>query len=82
MAVIPESQLLLMRKQREFKRYLDARDWQALANLEKELASLLDVAVSDPQRSAKDLLKQMSLITELYKELSIACHTRHQQLQQ
>lgn len=79
MAVIPESQLLLMRKQREFQQLLDACDWQGLITFEKELSTLLDTAIADPQRSPKDLLKQMRQLTRLYRELSAACYFRQKQ---
>lgn len=79
MAVIPESQLLLMRKQREFQQLLDARDWHGLVALEKELVSLMDKAIADPQRSPKDLLKQMGLLTGIYRELSAACYFQQRQ---
>lgn len=79
MAVIPESQLLLMRKQREFQRLLATRDWQGLIRLEKELVELLDFAIHDPERSTKDLLKQMGQLTRLYRDLSAACHFEQKQ---
>lgn len=79
MAVIPKSQLVLMRKQREFEHLLAARDWQGLIDLEGELVDLLDAAISDPERSTKDLLKQMGQITRLYRDLSAACHLEQKQ---
>jgi len=74
MAIIPESQLVLMRKQREFKQLLAARDFAGLIVLEKELITLLDIAISDTSRSPKDLLKQLGQLTSLYRELSSVCH--------
>jgi len=82
MAVIPELQLLLMRKQREFQQLMDACDWQGLVALEKELIGLLDKAITDPQRSTGDLLKQMGILTGLYRELSTICHFRQKQFNQ
>lgn len=82
MAVIPESQLLLMRKQREFQQLMDACDWQGLVALERELIELLEKAVADPQRSSTDLLKQMGILTGLYRELSTVCHFRQKQFNQ
>lgn len=79
MAVIPESQLQLMRKQREFQQLLDARDWQAMVEQEKDLVDLLDVAINDPERSNKDLLIQMGQLTRLYRDLSTACHFEQKQ---
>ena len=79
MAVIPESQLQLMRKQRELQHLLATRDWQGLIGLEKELIEALDVAINDPDKSSKELLKQMGQLTRLYRDLSAACHFEQKQ---
>jgi len=73
MVVIPESQMVLMRKRRELNRLIDAHQWDDILRIERELYSDISLAVQDPQRSPKDLLIELGGVIRLYKELSAAC---------
>jgi len=74
MAVVPVSQLSLMRKRRQLKDLMEAGDWNEVLKVESELFADIDQAVTDPDRSSKELLNELGSVIRVYKELSEACH--------
>ncbi|MGS2716848.1 hypothetical protein ACVBE9_01625 [Eionea flava] len=80
MVVVPESQMILMRKRRELKQLIADHRWDDILRIERELFSDISLAVQDPQRSPKELLAELSGVIRLYKELSVACKQYSQTL--
>lgn len=76
MAVIPHSQLSLVRKRRYLKDLVDQRRWDEIVKVECELYQEIKSAVNDPKRSSAELLAELGTIVRLYKEISILCHSK------
>ncbi len=76
MAIIPASQLSLMRKRRELKKSVDNCEWDKLLKLEADLCLEITNAVSDPQRSPKSLMAELGGVVKLYREMSDICVRR------
>ena len=76
MAIIPASQLSLMRKRRELKQSVDNHEWDKLLKLEADLCVEINNAVTDPQRSAKALMAELGGVITLYREMSDICVRR------
>ncbi len=77
MAIIPASQLSLMRKRRELKKSIDSCEWDKLLRLEAELCLEVNKAVVDPARSSKALMAELGGVIKLYQEMSDMCAKRH-----
>jgi hypothetical protein len=73
MVIVPESQMVLMRKRRELNQLIKDHKWDEIVLIERQLFDDINSAVKDPQRSPKDLLAELGGVIRLYKELSIAC---------
>ncbi|EGG95135.1 hypothetical protein IMCC1989_1713 [gamma proteobacterium IMCC1989] len=73
MVIVPESQMVLMRKRRELNQLIKDHKWDEIVLIERQLFHDINTAVKDPQRSPKDLLAELGGVIRLYKELSIAC---------
>jgi hypothetical protein len=73
MSVVPKSQLSLMRKRKEFTNLMETGQWEKLIDSESELFAEVDLAVSDKDRSSKELLKELGSVVKTYKELSKHC---------
>lgn len=82
MVVVPESQLVLMRKRRELNQLIKAHQWDEIIRIERELFEDINMAVQDPNRSPKDLLAELGGVIRLYKELSSACRMYGKSLSQ
>jgi hypothetical protein len=76
MAIIPASQLSLMRKRRELKKSVDDCEWDKLLKLEADLCLEINNAVSDPARSSKALMAELGGVIKLYREMSDICVRR------
>ena len=76
MAIIPASQLSLMRKRRELKKSVDECEWDKLLKLEADLCLEINNAVSDPARSSKALMAELGGVVKLYREMSDICIRR------
>ncbi len=73
MPVVPVSQLSLMRKRRQLRELMESGQWDQLLEMESELFSQINLAVSDPERSSRELLSELGSIIRLYRELSECC---------
>ena len=73
MSVIPPTQLSLMRKRRQLKTLMESGRWHELLEIEADLCTEIDTAVNDPQRSSKELLKELGSVIRVYRELSDLC---------
>ena len=82
MAVIPESQLVLMRKRSQLNDYIKAGEWSKLLELEAELFTDIDTATQDPARSSRELLKELGKVVSTYRDLSSICQSFAQKNQQ
>ena len=82
MAVIPASQLVLMRKRKQLHQLMKAHRWEEVAAIESELFREINAAAQDPQRSPKELLAELGSVIALYKELSALCRLYSQQIVQ
>ena len=76
MAIIPASQLSLMRKRRELKKSVDDCEWEKLLKLEADLCLEINNAVADPARSSKALMAELGGVIKLYREMSDICVRR------
>lgn len=76
MAIIPASQLSLMRKRRELKKSVDGCEWDQLLTLEADLCLEINNAVADPARSPKALMAELGGVIKLYREMSDICVRR------
>lgn len=74
MAIIPESQVALMRMRKQLQQLIEMGDWESIASLEKELFLQISQASEDPKRSPRDLLLELRGVIKLYKELADICH--------
>ena len=79
MTVIPQSQLVLMRKRKKLHGLMEAHKWGEVAAIEAELFREINIAVQDENRSPKELLAELGSVINLYKELSILCRQYSQQ---
>jgi len=79
MAVIPQSQLVLMRKRKQLHELMREHRWAEVATIEAELFREINRAVQDSQRSPKELLAELGSVINLYKELSLLCRQYSQQ---
>jgi hypothetical protein len=79
MAIIPASQLSLMRKRRELKKSVDDCQWDKLLKLEADLCLEINNAVTDPARSPKALMAELGGVIKLYREMSDICVRRKYQ---
>jgi hypothetical protein len=75
MVIIPESQMVLMRKRRELNNLIKEHKWDDILCIERQLYEDITAAVQDPQRSPKDLLVELGGVIRLYKELSAMCRS-------
>ncbi|MFT7387474.1 MAG: hypothetical protein ACI8VC_000714 [Candidatus Endobugula sp.] len=73
MVIIPESQMVLMRKRRQLNQLIKEQKWDDILCLERQLYDDITAAVQDPQRSPKELLAELGGVIGLYKELSAMC---------
>ena len=73
MVVVPESQMVLMRKRRELNQLIKDHKWDEVVLIERQLYEDITSAVKDPRRAPKELLTELGGVIRLYKELSIAC---------
>jgi hypothetical protein len=74
MAVVPESQMILMRKRRVLNQLIKDHKWDEIVLIERQIFYDITNAVKDPQRASKELLAELGGVIRLYKELSMACH--------
>jgi hypothetical protein len=81
MSVIPPTQLSLMRKRRQLKTLMESGHWNELLDIEVDLFTEIDTAVNDPQRSSKELLKELASVIRVYRELSDLCYIHGQSFQ-
>jgi hypothetical protein len=81
MAVVPASQLSLMRKRRQLKTLMHAGQWDQVLEVESQLFTDIDTAVQDPQRSPKELLSELGNVIRVYRELSDLCSVYGQDCQ-
>jgi len=74
MAIIPMSQLALMRLRRELQQRLDNEDWSSIAALERDLNEHIRIATNDPARAPKALLGELRKVMGLYRQLTHLCY--------
>ena len=74
MAVIPASQMALMRKRKALHQLMKTHKWEEIPRVEKQLFYDINVAFQDKQRSPKELLIELASLITVYKELSLLCH--------
>ncbi len=73
MAVVPASQMVLMRKRKQLHQLMKEHKWDQIADIEKQLYNDINRAVEDQERSPKELLAELGSVIAVYKELSTLC---------
>jgi len=73
MAVIPYSQVELMRSRRKISNALRSNNWREVKKADLVLADRLKSASDDPQRNTMALLTEVGEIVHLYKDLVDIC---------
>ncbi len=73
MAVIPSTQLRLVRERRQFKRLVDEQCWEKLLEQDGDLMVAVSNAALDPDRDLAALLSEMKSVVSDYRSLLDAC---------
>lgn len=73
MAVIPETQLQLVRQRRELQRAFDRRDWVRVKAMDTELLNALSIADDDSNKDPATLLNELRQVVGLYRSIVDEC---------